>query len=350
MSTIAKSPPSKSGFRPFPLLDYKQINTIILSFTVAALFCLWGEARGQDTNWLELLKVAQKSTQGRFPQGEAKVVLREGQTGKVNVHNYYDCHVIWSGAKVWTSIDKWRVESRNSFPLEPCFDREVWIVDGLKSILFAPLNGSVVTSSIVDGGPPLRSRLSPDFSWFGPWGGEGSPWITLLDPRLITRVDNTKITYKTKSLSSDLIEVRREDGHLKSSMVMVFSLEKDGNLVRSDLKMPSNKYEIHETCEWKKDSSGAWFLSKRIEDMVQHLHDDFATLYKEYETISFDASHLPKPSRFKLESLKLPGGTTITDTSGKMIQRVGDPPVQTVVGELDRLSDRMRSQGFAAGR
>lgn len=320
------------------------MQTIVLRMLLASAAFFAPE----ENNRLQLLRAAHEANQGRYPEGELRVRYREGQIGKHTEHHYSECRLLWSEDKIWTAAENWDIEDRRSIPKGPSVLREEWIVEARRSILYVPHSAEVNILSNTESKPPVRARLTPDGCWYGRWGGEGFPWLVMLEPQLITKVDNSKISYSTRDLADGYVEVVREDAHLGTQLTMVCSLVMDGNVCTYQLMFPDAGYTIEGKCEWARDEQGRCYLSRRVEEMVVETSDGRVRSYKEYETLYFNADRHVESGRFEINSLRLPRGATIRDSIGGKLSRVGDRQINGVVSKLGALSDLMKMRGFGA--
>lgn len=301
-----------------------------------------------DEERLTLLRNAQRSCEGRYLEGELTVRLRWGQTGKVTIHNYAEARVIWSGEKSWSEVVRRGVRGRDQPPEGEPFEHQQWIVDDVKAIQYVPHSRRVFITRNATEEPPLEARLAPADCWFGRWGGKGTSWVQLLDPRMITLVDNSKIRYAIRELPNRQLEVARRDDNLKSEARLVFALRDDGNVVKYDLRMPSSRYTRRGRCDWVRDAQGRCYLARREEEFEQETEHGRAAVYTIYETTHFNPDLHADPKLFRLESLKLPIGTQVEDSGTGRRWRTGDQPIDGVAERLGSLAERMRMRGFAS--
>jgi hypothetical protein len=325
----------------------KQISTFLLFWSAVAGLASRTLNAG-DAGGIDVLRDAQRANQSRYAQGEMRVTYREGQTGSLNVHSYTKCHLIWSGERAWTELESWPVSSRDEVPSTISYDVGQWLVDGAKTFQYAPEGRRAFITANVSSQPPVKAWLTPESCWYGRWGNEGVSWLQMLDPRLITKVDNTKIAYTTAELADGRIEVVREDGQLGTRLVMVFDMAKDGNLEQHEFSFPSAHYKTKGTCTWARSPKGDWYLARREEDCDFEGPQGVDHTYKSLEVTEFDYGRPIDPKRFTIESLKLPDGATIRDEVRGRTLRIGDRDIDGVLKTLGALSDLLKSRGFAS--
>jgi hypothetical protein len=317
--------------------------TVIL-LTVAGILA----ASPREEADLELVRLAQRANATRHPHGQMQLELRQGQVGKLSYHTLTRVTISWLNEKSRAETKAWKLPSAEAQPEHESQEVEIWLVDDVRAIGYTEGRKRVSIQPTLSEEVPLAARLRPSDFWYGQWGpAQGISWIKLLDPRLVTAIDNSKIQYETRRVEPNQIQIDRHDAQLGSDARLIASIPDDGNIIAYTMRMPSAHYVIKGTCAWKRDAGGEVCLTRRAEQTEFNGPEGRQRLYKSVEVVSVDLAHRPSVASFDLKSLDLPPGTRIHDQiTGKSI-RVGDRVVEDVAGSLEGLSITVRSRGFA---
>lgn len=312
------------------------------------LACIQTQVAGDDPD-LALIRSAQHANIGRFPQGELKATFRIGQTAPVEKHDVHHCLVVWSGDRIWTSVESW-VDHRHSeidTSMPPARTGQ-WIVDRGRSYVYSPVAQRVTITPASGMEPPTEAKLSPTLSWFSPLGSPERTWHWYLTLNERIGPGGPRVIFETSRPRGDQVAVLISSlGHPPTAR-MVFSLPDDGNLVKYEGTYPESGLIESCECRWARDTSGAVYLKQNEITIDSKKPGREGTIYKKLEVTHFNPRHSVSADRFSLSSLKLPPGTVIDDQITGRTSRVGDRPTQSVLGQLDSLIGEMQSRGFAS--
>ncbi len=317
-------------------------------FVVMAMAVLAFYSPTDASDMLDALRDAQKANIGRYPSGEMHVIFRQGEIGAVTSHGYADCRVQWSGRKVRTTVERWRLKNRGEVPTTPSSFQEQWLVDETRAACFTPHSQRVTVDPLSTHEPPVYALLAPETSWYGAWGGRGANWLDYLTPELMINVDHSQVTYQVKPINEDQTEVMIRNPVYNLSAKLTMSLRTDGNVIANEAIAPGgNSPEKAGICHWKQDGKGRWYVASRKEDLTFRTSGN-AVMYYELETVEFSPDRKIDPSRFTIESFGVRDGGTIRDGVEGQLFRVGDRSVESVANQLDGLAKTLRVRGFAA--
>ena len=303
-----------------------------------------------DVALLNLLRSVQSTNQTLLKRGELTAVVQTTRHGKnsssvVNI----EAKLVWEGDKTYWNyklLDEDRAGSGEK-SLEQKAGQMIEIGNGRLLMCFWP--GAQLAQRISDKSVSYRDqlRLRPDQIWFS-LEGLGS-WEEFLDPAQAPKV--TTEFHVTKS-GADRIVVQRRYSNGAIHRVIA-SLRQGGNIVEYDSVGVKASHAVlrRGSYEWKEHPSGKWYLTNY--DYEQTYRGDPPSSGFKYSLHITDIDPDPSISadRFQFSSFHLPRGTLVEEIGVKRRSyRLGDARSEVTQEVLDRLSEKLRADGFASKR
>ena len=242
-----------------------MLRTLVISISACSVLGL-GDAFGQDiataAEAIEVLALAQKANDARYPSGEMKVTLIRDQlddTAKNNdQHEVIEAHSIWSGERVRTELSRWGPSASKPDRRSPAFVQETCILDGTKYILY-PGTHVVVIEPIGGQDVSPEYRLTPKHFWYTSHLAESFPAIKAFDKSVIGKdLPNTVISLERPEPGILRLSLKRktEDVWLDAW----FSLDLDGNPTQLDMVDSPSRVKVKMHFTWERDQKGRVLL------------------------------------------------------------------------------------------
>ncbi len=303
-----------------------------------------------DPALLEVMRDAQRSFQGRYPQGEMSYTAESGvvEGGEEKPQVRVQGKLVWNETKI-----RFRGEMRSyvSPPevkesnLDPVHVYDMIRDEKTMSIHWIKPN-IVRISDPAKVGPPHLSDLTPEKSWSGL--AKETPWIHFMGPHPEKPQSGVK-RYVVKRLDDDQIELVSEglDGW---RLRLVASREVEGQIIEVHLEYASSSQSYLTRYRWARDTQGRLYLAeKAIRDTYDSPIDKRAiTVFRKHNVTHFNPDYRAAPSVFDHAALKRIAGAQIEDNiAGKSYTVGGKKPKDTTREGLDRLIDEVKSRGFA---
>lgn len=302
-----------------------------------------------DVALLELMRDAQRSFQGRYPQGEMSYTVESGvvEGGEEKLQERVQGKLVWKGTKI-----RFQGETR-SYVLPPGVKESdldpVHVVDMIRDERVMSIHwikpNIVRISDPAKVGPPRFSDLTPEKSWSGL--AKETPWIHFIGPHPEKPQSEVK-RYVVKRLGEDRIELVSE-GLNGWRLRLVASREAEGQIVEVHLEYATSSQSYFTRYRWARDTQGRLYLAeKTIRDTyASPIQKRTITGFKRHNITHFDPDHRITPSDFDHAALKRIAGAQIEDNISGKSYRVGKKPKDTTREGLDQLIDEVKSRGFS---
>jgi len=316
------------------------MNALAIWYAIGALVFVFEDPVIEgDLALIDLIRSAQESNLSQFPRGEMRVerrtILNPGSRKIERIlERWEDDKAYWEFSEVFQ-----REEG------EPGVYSGRMIRNGLTYTLYRhaghfPGDVLVCTDADFHGRAPLDLEVRPDYSWAR--AVESRRWEELLGPH--PKMPNVARKWKIDHGRDDSVSIKRYDHQGNGTLTITASLQFSGHVIHTEY---NGEEQVSErTIEWRLDDRGRTVLSRdsSIDKHVLPKRTSERTLIVH----SLDTEVEFAPEQFTDVALNIRRGAVVEDRLRQRVYTFGGRSVDQAI--LDRLANRIASEGFAAHR